>query len=365
MKIGLVGDAHLGATDFSAKRRADFSQAFVNALAACEGQGAEVVCLLGDVFDSAATRRRIDAFADVLADIAPALRSLKTNGIALLAIPGNHEFGRGREAGELRALESLGLLQVLRCTEFTSGEVGIIGIPWQENPAGLPEIAQSLRRASSARRKLLLVHNYVRGAKAIPSHLWEVDHAAADGFDRGFAGHHHVYEDCGPFVAPGATETQNMLDASDKCVLIYDSVTSRVTRHALPATHRVVVLEYDTSDVTPGELRERILRDLDGIADPRETFVYVRLIGSPAVGRAPVKADVLAVLKQRQFFDCFVDPRYATKTQTATEVMRGASIDQLLRRAFKGAELEKAQRYLAVPESDGFWIEIRERILGS
>ncbi len=122
-------------------------------------------------------------------------------------------------------------------------------------------------------------------------------------------------------------------------------------------------------DVSPNQslMREtgRLLSELTGsaavVVAPRPdtlTLKHLRFIRT-------LPGEVLAVLKQRQFFDCFVDPRYATKTQTATEVMRGASIDQLLRRTFKGAELEKAQRYLAVPESDGFWIEIRERILGS
>lgn len=365
MKIGVVGDAHLGATEFSAKRRADFSRAFVNALAVCEAQGTEVVCLLGDVFDSAATRRSIDAFADILVDIAPALQNLKQRGIHLVAIPGNHEFGRGREAGELRALESLGLLRVLRCEELSVGGLGIIGIPWQEDPAVLSDIAQNLRRASSAPCKLLLIHNYVQGSKTIPNHLWEVDPIVAEGFDRGFAGHHHIHEDLGAFVAPGSTETQNMLDVSDKSVLVYDSANQRITRHALPPTHLVVVLEYDTTAIHGGDLQQKITRDVDAVVNPRETFVYVRLIGSPMAGHAPAKADVLALLRARNFFDCFVDPRYSTKTRTATEVMRGASIEHLLRRSFKGTELQKARRYLEVPASDGFWIKVRERILGS
>ena len=64
MRIGVIGDTHLGSTDYSRKRRTDFSAAFVNAIEACRDRKAEVICLLGDVFDSAATGRNIDAFAD-------------------------------------------------------------------------------------------------------------------------------------------------------------------------------------------------------------------------------------------------------------------------------------------------------------
>ncbi len=83
MKIGIVGDAHLGCTDFSQKRRADFSAAFTNALTLCRKNDAGVICLLGDVFDSAAIRRNVDAFADLLAEIAPILETLKRDGVPI------------------------------------------------------------------------------------------------------------------------------------------------------------------------------------------------------------------------------------------------------------------------------------------
>lgn len=73
MRIGIVGDTHLGSTDYSRKRRADFSAAFVNAIDAYRLHEAEVICLLGDAFDSAATRRNVDALAEILKEISPTL----------------------------------------------------------------------------------------------------------------------------------------------------------------------------------------------------------------------------------------------------------------------------------------------------
>jgi DNA repair exonuclease SbcCD nuclease subunit len=49
---------------------------------------------------SAATRRNVDSFAELLRDISDPLTELKRAQIPLIAIPGNHEYGRGREGGE-------------------------------------------------------------------------------------------------------------------------------------------------------------------------------------------------------------------------------------------------------------------------
>src|SRR6266536_635848 len=88
MRIGIIGDTHLGSTDFSRKRRADFSAAFINALEACRTRDVDAICLLGDVFDSAATRRNVDGFAEVVNEISQSLTDLKKAGLPIIAIPG-------------------------------------------------------------------------------------------------------------------------------------------------------------------------------------------------------------------------------------------------------------------------------------
>ncbi len=162
MRIGIIGDTHLGCTDYSPKRRADFSAAFCNAVEICRDKGSDAICLLGDVFDSAATRRNVDAFAEILKEISPSLVQLKTAQIPLIAIPGNHEFGRGREAGELTVLECLGFVRVLRGTEFKHGSVRICGIPWQHDPAEVPRLVELFRGSSHSGPQILLLHNFIR-----------------------------------------------------------------------------------------------------------------------------------------------------------------------------------------------------------
>lgn len=363
MKIGVVGDTHLGSTDYSVKRRSDFSKAFTNAIELCRKNDAEVICLLGDVFDSAATRRNVDAFAEILREISPTLIGLKNKGIPLVAIPGNHEFGRGREAGELSVLESLELLQVLRLTEFKIGNLGISGIPWQEDPAQIPEMAASLQKQSRASRKVLLLHNFVKGAKAIPPQLWQVDASASNGFDKVFVGHHHIYEEVGSFVIPGSTEIQNMLDVSPKFVVTYDTETDAVTRHPLEPTHRVIVLQYDAAHITGKVLPEKISEDLASHGTCADAFIYIKVSGTLKTKDAVSKAEILAVLREHDAFDYYVDLRHSTEAKTASESIKGASIDKILRGRFKGQALKKARKYLQSGATDDLFLSIREGIL--
>lgn len=363
MRIGVIGDAHLGCTDYSSKRRADFSSAFCSAIEICRDKGSEIICLLGDVFDSAATRRNVDAFAEILKDISPTIVHLRAARIPLIAIPGNHEFGRGREAGELTVLECLGFVRVLRGTEFKHGSVRICGIPWQHDPAQVPELIEPLRRSSHSGPQILLLHNFIKGTKSIPSQLWEVDPRWCEGFNKAFVGHHHVYETIANCVIPGSTEVQNMLDHSEKCVVVYDCQADELERYALPKTHRIVVLTYDIALLTPSELLSAIVRDLDANGGCADAFVYLRISGTVRANHGLSKTEVLAILRERELFDYYIDLRYSTEAKTAAESRRGASIEQVLRRSFRGRDLTKAKRYLGYSEGHELFTDIRETIL--
>jgi DNA repair exonuclease SbcCD nuclease subunit len=362
--IGFIGDAHLGCTDYSSKRRADFSVAFCNAIKACRDQGAEAICLLGDVFDSAATRRNVDAFAELLREVSSQLIELKRKKIPLIAIPGNHEYGRGREGGELAVLEHLGFAHVLRCTEMNLGPVRICGIPWQNHPADLPELVAKLRRAPrNGQRQILLLHNFIHGSQHLPDDLCEISPEKLQGFDRVFVGHHHIYEVVAHCTIPGSTETQNMLDKSDKCVVVYDSGSDALSRHLLPKTHDVLVFRYDVSDLSPQKTIAALRTDLDACSGCNQAFVYVDVWGTIRSNQVVSKAEIAAVLRERDLFDYFIDLHYSAQLKSATESQRGASIEQILRRTFRGRDLVKAKQYLACDEGEKLFASIREKIL--
>ncbi len=366
MKLGIIGDAHLGCADYTDRRRAEFVTAFKNAITTCLDGGAEALCLLGDVFDSALTRRSVEAFAATMKDVGPVLQRLKTEKVPVVAIAGNHEFGRGREAGELGVLESVGLLRVLRGDSVVIQDCAIVGFPWQASDelADLRNrVGESLRRVrGDGQHRVLLLHNFVKGSKFIPSHMGEIDEALAEGFDRAFVGHHHDQEELGPFVMPGATEVQNLAEADHaKAVAIYDTATARVTFRKLPKTREVVVLRHDIGrHADRDELFKALGAGLAG-KDLSRTFVCVVVTGQTR-GWTLRKAEIHAFLRTLEAFDRFVDVRTTTPTQTATEAVRTVTIDSVLKHEF-GKDAEKARRYLERSTDDGFGAQLVDEIL--
>ena len=103
--------------------------------------------------------------------------------------------------------------------------------------------------------------------------------------------------------------------------------------------------------------------DLDSKLDSAQPFVYVEIRGTISASQVVSKAELTAVLRERDLFDYCIDMRYSTQSQSARESRRGASIDQILHRAFPGRELAKAKRYLAYDEAEKLFADIRERIL--
>jgi DNA repair exonuclease SbcCD nuclease subunit len=282
----------------------------------------------------------------------------------LIAIPGNHEYGRGRECGELAVLEHLGFVHVLRSTDINLGPVRISGIPWQSLPAQIPELIRQLRREPAAgQRQVLLLHNFIAGGQFMPTDLCEIDAKELNGFDQVFIGHHHIYEIIGHCTIPGSTETQNMIDKSEKCVVLYDSESDTISRHFLPKTHEVLILRYDISNLSPQDVVTALNRDLDSQLDSPQPFVYVEIRGTISVSQVVSKAELTAVLRERDLFDYCIDMRYSTRSQSAHQSRRGASIDQILHRGFPGKELGKAKQYLAYDEAEKLFADIREGIL--
>jgi len=364
MKLGIIGDAHMGCADYSQKRRADFTTAFTNAVEVLLANGSEAICLLGDVFDSQVMRRNVDVFADVVREIAPVLRRLAAHAVPVLAIAGNHEFGRGREAGELRVLEALGMVRLLRNEAYMIGNVAICGVPWHptESIEKLGAEADRLRHLGSTRRVLLL-HNFVHGSRHVPSHLWEVKPTVAVGFDRVFVGHHHDAEEVGPFTMPGATEVQNLAEQDRvKKVVVYDTEKGCATFFELPKTHPTFVVTYDVGAYAKvNDLFAKIRSDLERM-DLREAFVCVRILGTLRPGVTVSRAEIVALLRGLAVFDRYVEVRLERQTKKATEAIQGATIDGLLLRDF-GREDAKARQYIENCTKPDFGPAIVEEIL--
>ncbi len=365
MKLGMIGDAHLGCADFTEKRRADFALAFANAVETCLGAGAAGLCLLGDVFDSALMRRNVEAFAATMKEVGPVFDRLRKEKVPVLAIAGNHEFGRGREAGELGILESLGFLRVLRGEEHVIDGLGIVGLPYHsedELPA-LPGRVRDLVQSSKARRRILLLHNFIRGSASIPSHLGDVDQSVAEGFDRVFVGHHHDAEELGAFVMPGATEVQNLSEADQrKAVVIFDTESASVVFQKLPKTRDVIVLSHDIADFANRDELFAVMSKALAKRDLSNAFVCVRVIGTATPRCSVTKAEIVTFLRERNVFDRFVEVRTLRPTRKASQAVKGATVEGLLQREF-GTQSRKAQKYIDGCTDDGFPAALVDELL--
>jgi hypothetical protein len=154
-----------------------------------------------------------------------------------------------------------------------------------------------------------------------------------------------------------------MIDKSDKCVVLYDSDSDTVSRHLLPKTHDVLIFRYVLSNLLPQDVVAALSRDLDSNKHCKQPFVYVEVRGTIIANQVISKAELTAVLRERDLFDYCIDLHYSTQSKSAAESRRGASIEQILHRAFPGKELAKAKQYLAYDEGEKLFADIRERIL--
>lgn len=221
MKIAIIGDPHIGCTKYTLKRVSDFSKQFVSAMKKALEFNVEAIFILGDIFDSSAYRRSVDSFANHLGEIAPVFVETRNKGVPIFAIAGNHEYGRGREAGELRILNDLKFIRLLRDETIEFKDWSISGISWKSDPKSFGSTLRNFGKPKP--HSILLIHQFCSGSQHIPSFLLEVDKEDLKDWDIVFAGHHHIYEDLGHVIAPGSLEVHSANEISERvCNLRYN-----------------------------------------------------------------------------------------------------------------------------------------------
>jgi DNA repair exonuclease SbcCD nuclease subunit len=232
MKIGVIGDPHLGCTIYTDKRASDFSAKFNSAVEDLQKRRVGCIVVLGDFFDSSAYRRNIDTFASRLAEIAPSLLRLKDAEIPIFAIAGNHEYGRGRTGGELRVLSDLGIIRFLENEAVDYEDVSIAGISWKSEPESFRMALEQCGPPTD--RSILLIHQFCAGSRCIPSTIADVTREDLEGWPVVFAGHHHQYENIGYAIAPGSLEVHSASEVGEKGFVVYDTGTR--THEFVPLT---------------------------------------------------------------------------------------------------------------------------------
>src|ERR1039457_4080754 len=176
--------------------------------------------LLGDVFDSSAYRRSVDNFAACIGEIAESLIKLKTAGIEVFAIGGNHEYGRGRRGGELRILSDLKIINFIddEVKEFNGYKIA--GISWKSDLESFRETLKKLGKPTA--NSILLIHQFCEGSHFVPPFVAEVKKTDLRDWPTVFTGHHHQYEDLGYVVTPGSPEVHAADEVGRKGFVLYD-----------------------------------------------------------------------------------------------------------------------------------------------
>lgn len=124
-----------------------------------------------------------------------------------------------------------------------------------------------------------------------------------------------------------------------------------------------MIFRYDITNLSPQDVIARLNRDVDAKRYSAQSFVYVEIRGTISANQVVSKAELAAVLRDRDLFDYCIDLHYSTQSQSARESRRGASIEQILHRAFPGKQLNKARKYLAYDEAEKLFADIREGVL--
>ncbi|SFM66898.1 metallophosphoesterase family protein [Methanolobus profundi] len=156
IRILHTGDTHLGYRQYhSDVRRKDFLNAFSNVVDDAIDMSVDAVVHAGDLFDS-----RNPTLDDIL-DAMGLFSRLKTAGIPLLAIVGNHESKQSTQWLDLYG--SLGLVTRLGAEPYRLGDVAIYGIDSvAKTKIPLFDYSTFNGKGTDARYNLLVMHQLVK-----------------------------------------------------------------------------------------------------------------------------------------------------------------------------------------------------------
>ena len=256
MKIAVIGDPHLGCTTYTDKRISDFSKQFNLSINEALRRKANAVFLLGDVFDSSAYRRSVDNFAACIGDVAESLVKLKEAGIEVFAIGGNHEYGRGRQGGELRILSDLKIIDFLddEIKDYNGYRIG--GISWKSDRESFRATLKKLGKPST--NSILLIHQFCEGSHSVPAFVAEIKEEDLKDWPVVFTGHHHQYEDFGYALTPGSLEVHVAKELGKKGFVLYDTDTKKHEFVVLPPSRNIRYKEMNGDGKSPEDFQKAI-----------------------------------------------------------------------------------------------------------
>jgi DNA repair exonuclease SbcCD nuclease subunit len=347
MRIAVIGDVHLGCSDYTEKRISDYANKFVEAIDLALKNEVQMIALLGDIFDSSAYRRSVDAFASVLHEIAPALVRSKLRQVPIVCILGNHEFGRGREGGEVRILADLEFVHLLNDSSIDVKGVRFCGISWKNDIAQFESELQKLSKYSES--SFLLIHQFVSGGHSIPDRIAELDYKRLQGWKKVFVGHHHVHESFDNICIPGSLEIHNALEIRkgiEKGFVIYETESGNEEFVKLKPSRPIKYAEIEVSNLAALEAQHRIRNWVAENAEPHALLI-ARLSGKLRAGRSSEISlrECKELGSQKGCVEVSIINNIEDSIRTAAEIKATMNAEQFLSDSFKKPEQEKAIEY--------------------
>jgi DNA repair exonuclease SbcCD nuclease subunit len=347
MKIAVIGDAHLGCSDYTDKRASDYANKFVEAIQLALQNDAKIIVLLGDIFDSSAYRRNVDAFASILHDIAPSLIQTKSRDVPVVCILGNHEFGRGRQGGEIGILSDLGFVHLLNDNSITVKGIKFCGISWKSQ---INQFESTLERLSGEKRNsYLLIHQFVSGGHQIPTQIAEIDKRKLEGWKKVFVGHHHIHESFDNICIPGSLEIHNVLEIRRglrKGFVIYDTESGMEEFIELKPSRPIKYINIDVGGSKVLEVQNLVKRWILHNAEPHALLI-VRITGKLKSGRSSEinLRDCRAIGFKKGCLEVSIINSIEDTVRTAADIRSTMNIERFLEETFKKSEREKAVTY--------------------
>lgn len=342
MKIAVIGDPHLGCTTYTDKRISDFSKQFNLSIEESLKRKVNAVFLLGDVFDSSAYRRSVDNFAACIGDVAESLVKLKEAGIEVFAIGGNHEYGRGRQGGELRILSDLEIINFLddEVKEFNGYRIG--GISWKSDRESFKETLEKLGKPSA--NSILLMHQFCEGSHFIPAFVAEIKKEDLKEWPVVFTGHHHQYEDLRYAVTPGSLEIHVAKELGKKGFVLYDTDTKRHEFIVLPPSRNIRCIEMNGEGKSPKDFQKAIeiwIRSNSSVG----ALLVIQIDGTLSSGRS---ADIewqhlRSIGNQLGCLKVHFDGGLQDQVRTAPEIRATVNFQDFIKKRFASRQKQAVQ----------------------
>ena len=236
MKIAAIGDAHLGRSAYTATtpegvnvRENDFERSFADAVDLCLAQEPDTVVWLGDVFDH--PRPSYRSFRVVMG----ALARLRSHGVGLVAISGNHDTPRLPGTGNPYAVLDDAFPEFHFAYRMAYEDVDLAGlrihcVPQMRTAEDTVEVLHEADRHRSVDLvNLLITHPLVQSVERRYADINEIEIDDAElRSDHVLLGHYHVFTRVRPQVHyAGSTDTFSFGDvaARPKGIVVLDTDT--------------------------------------------------------------------------------------------------------------------------------------------